>query len=369
MQQRVIVGMLDGFGWEYWEQSEIPNLRRLAAAGSATQGRAVFPTLTNVNNVSIACGCPPDRHGVATNCYFCPESGTAKFLEDASFLRCPTLFSRASDAGVKSALLTCKGKTLGILGPDVELGLAAETLSGNLLARYSPPPPMYSADINYWLWDCATDILRNRPDIGFVYVHTTDYPMHRWAPDAPESLEHLRRLDKAIGEAVNAAPDAALLITADHGMNPKTKCIDLARFCSARGKPIRFAVSPVADRLVAHHGGHGGVSYIYLDSPTDADGVDALLRTAPGVEAVWTSAEAAELFHLPAECLGDLVVAADKTTVFGALEEEEQTLSKNYRNHGSLYEVAIPLIAYNLREPGRIPEKAQYNFELTSRLF
>ncbi|MDR1519116.1 MAG: ectonucleotide pyrophosphatase/phosphodiesterase [Planctomycetota bacterium] len=369
MRQRVVVGMLDGFGWDYWERSEMPNLRRLAAAGSVSPGKAVFPTLTNVNNVSIACGCWPDRHGVATNCYFCPESGTAKFLEDSSFLRCPTLFSRASAAGVKSALLTCKGKTLGILGPDVELGLAAETLSGNLLARFRPPPPMYSADINYWLWDCAVDILRHRPDIGFVYVHTTDYPMHRWAPDAPESLEHLRRLDEAIGETVDAAPDAALLITADHGMNPKAKCIDLARFCSARGKPIRFAVSPVADRLLAHHGGHGGVSYIYLERPGDADAVGALLRSVPGVEAAWTSAEAAARFHLPAECLGDLVAAADKNTVFGTLDGEEQALAGDYRNHGSLHEVDIPLIAYNLRRPERILEKALYNFELTSRLF
>jgi phosphonoacetate hydrolase len=251
----------------------------------------------------------------------------------------------------------------------VELGLAAETLSGNLLERYTTPPPMYSADINYWLWDCAIDILRNRADIGFIYVHTTDYPMHRWAPDAPESLEHLRRIDDAIGEAVCVAPDAALLVTADHGMNAKTKCIDLAYYCAGRGHPVRFAVSPVADRLVAHHGGHGGVSYVYLENPEDAAGVEALLRSVPGVEAVWPSTEAAARFHLPAECLGDFVVAADKDTVFGILEKEEQALQPDYRNHGSLYETDIPLIAWNLRDPERLPESPEYNFELTSRLF
>ena len=322
-----------------------------------------------MNNIAIACGCPPKQNGIATNCYFNAETGTAEFLEDASFLRCPTLFSRAAAAGVRSALLTCKGKTLGILGPGVDLALAAETLSGNLLAHYRTPPPMYSAEINYWLWDCAVDILKNRTDIGFVYVHTTDYPMHKWAPDEPESLEHLRRVDEAIGEAMCVAPDAALLITADHGMNAKTKCIDLVRVCAGRGKPVRFAVSPVADRLVAHHGGHGGVSYIYLEQSEDASEVEALLRSVSDVEAVWTSADAAARFQLPAECLGDFVVAADGDTVFGSLEAEEQTLPTGYRNHGSLHESDIPLIVCNLRDRERIVAGAEYNFELTSRLY
>lgn len=367
--QRVVVAMLDGFGWDYWERSEMPHLRRMAAAGRVRPGRAVFPTLTNVNNVSIACGCWPERHGVATNCYYCPESGKAEFLEDASFLRCPTLFSRAAARGVKSALLTCKGKTLGILGPDVALGLAAETLSGNLLERYKAPPPMYSAEINYWLWDCAVDILRNMPDIGFLYVHTTDYPMHRWGPDAPESLEHLRRIDQALAMAAEAAPDAAFLVTADHGMNRKTRCLDLTRFCANRSRPIRFAVSPVADRLVAHHGGHGGVSYVYASHPEAVAATGALLQSAPGVETVWTGAAAAEHFHLPEKCLGDFVVIADRDTVFGTLDREEVALPADYRNHGSLHESDIPLISYNLQDPERDAMNATHNFEMTASLF
>lgn len=369
MRRRVIVAMLDGFGWDYWERSDMPNLRRLAADGLAARGLAVFPTLTNVNNVSIACGCWPERHGVAANSYYCRDTGTAKYLEDASFLRCPTLFSRAAGRGVKSALLTCKGKTLGIMGRDVALGLAAETLSGNLLQRYRRPPPMYSSDVNHWLWDCAVDIVRNRPEIGLLYVHTTDYPMHRWAPDEPESLAHLRQIDAAIGEAVRSAPDAALVVTADHGMNPKTRCVDIARLCAAHGRPIRFAVSPVADRLTAHHGGHGGVSYVYLEHPDDADEIASLLRSDPGVEAIWERAVAAELFHLPADCLGDLVVAADRDTVFGALDAVDRALAADYRNHGSLHEAEIPLIAHNLPGASKNRREARYNFDLTASLY
>ena len=48
-----------------------------------------------------------------------------------------------------------------------------------------------SREINYWLWEVAIDILKHRPDIGLLYVHTTDYPMHTWVREAAESKEHL----------------------------------------------------------------------------------------------------------------------------------------------------------------------------------
>ena len=36
-----------------------------------------------------------------------------------------------------------------------------------------------------------TEILKDHPELRVVYVHTTDYPMHTWPPEAPESKEHL----------------------------------------------------------------------------------------------------------------------------------------------------------------------------------
>jgi phosphonoacetate hydrolase len=369
MRQRIIVAMLDGFGWDYWEQSAMPNLRRMAESGRIVRGSAVFPTLTNVNNVSIACGCWPETHGVATNCYYDQASNSAKFLEDASFLLCQTLFTRAAAQGIKSALLTCKAKTLGILEKDVELGLAAENLSGNLLQRYSSPPSMYSAEINYWLWEAALDILTNRPDIGFLYVHTTDFPMHRWHPTDKESLTHLRRVDEYLGAAMRKAPDAALLATADHGMNSKTTCLDLAKICAKRGRPLKYAVSPVADRLLEHHGGHGGVSYLYLEQAGEAEDVLNILRSLDGVEDVLDRKTAAQRFRLPADRLGDLVVLADRDCVFGSLEEERIILPAGYRNHGSLHESDIPIISYNLDDKHKPARQLKYNFELTSGLF
>ena len=371
MQQRIIVGMVDGFGWDYWEQSEMPNLRRMVKEnGQVTRGSAVFPTLTNVNNISIACGAWPEHHGVAANSYYDAASNTSQYIEDSSFLTCKPLFSKAKAKGIASALLTCKMKTLGIVGQDCALGLAAENLSGNLLKRFPKPPSMYSAEINYWLWEAAVDILDKNKEIGFVYVHTTDYPMHKWRPDEQESLTHLKRLDELLGEAIRTAPDAAMLITADHGMNPKKYCLDLARICAAKGSPVKFAISPVADRLLAHHAGHGGVSYIHLQDPDNPMAVLDVLNSLDGVEEVLDKKTAAKRFRLPVDRIGDLVVLASSNCVFGALEGvEREQLAPGYRNHGSMYESDVPIITYNVKDKERASREMKYNHELTDGLF
>lgn len=363
--QRAVVCMYDGFGYDYFEQSPLPVMKRMAREGFHKQGKAIFPTLTNANNISIICASWPEEHGVTTNCYFDEASNSARFLEDASFILTPTIFQRFRAKGVRSALLTCKEKTLKLVGGDTDFAVAAEAPAPEIIARYGMPPPMYSLEVNYWLWTIALDILRNRPELGLVYVHTTDYPMHKWAARESRSLEHLAKLDELLGAASAAAPDAAFLLTADHGMNPKRKCIDLRKTCAAHGIDLRFAVSPVADRLLEHHRGFGGVSYVYVRSEKELPAVQAFLAGLPGVDDAMTRRDAAARYHLMADRVGDLVVFADKATVFGDLEQAEEELAPNYRNHGSLYEQEIPLIAYGYTGKGPSADDTQMNFDLT----
>jgi phosphonoacetate hydrolase len=44
------------------------------------------------------------------------------------------------------------------------------------------------------------------------------------------------------------------------------------------------------------------------------------------------------------ERIGDLVVTGNRRTVFGALDQERETLAETYRSHGSRYELGVPLI-------------------------
>ncbi len=367
--QRVVIAMIDGFGTDYLEASEMPVLKGLMSKGFSTTVSGVMPAVTNVNNASIACGAWPEEHGITGNSYFDEKKGEAEYMEDASYVRSQTIFQRAARRGVKSALLTAKKKTVSLLSRGTEIAIAAESPSAEIVRRYGQAPPIYSREINYWLWEVAVNLLRNRPDIRLLYVHTTDYPMHTWPPSAPESKEHLAKLDAVIGRAVAAAPDAAFLITADHGLNAKMRCWDLARACKNRGLELRFALSAERDRYVKHHRNFGGIAWVWLKSPQDAARATEIIRSLQGVEAVMTRDEAARRFHLMPERIGELVVLGDKDTVFGETETELETLPPTLRTHGSLHETKIPMIIYNVS--GTLPpaDQLRYNFDMTRGLY
>jgi phosphonoacetate hydrolase len=345
--QRVVVIMCDGFGLEYFDQSPMPELARWCKAGLFRRVQDTMPSVTNTNNASICCGVWPDRHGITGNSYFDERTGREEYMETADLLLAPTLFQRAKKQGVKSALLSSKKKTTTLLSPGADVILAAETPTEAWVKRLGAAPDIYSREINYWLMTAAIDLLKTRRDLGCVYIHTTDYPMHTWPPEAPESKEHLARLDQLFAEAAAAAPDAAFLLTADHGMNHKTHCWDLEKACAQRGAPIRIAISVDRDKYLKHHRGYGGVAWVYCKGSRDIDRVAAVLSSLEGVEAVLSRAEASKRYHLVASRIGDLIVLGDRDTVFGELDAESETLPPEYRAHGSLHEIDVPLVIHN----------------------
>jgi phosphonoacetate hydrolase len=367
--QRVVIVMVDGLGLDYVEQSPMPVLKGLMARGFSRPVRGVMPSVTNCNNASICCGAWPEEHGITGNSYFDEANGRAEYMEDAGSLLVPTLFQRAAGRGIKSALLTAKKKTVRLLAGGTEVAIAAEEPSPDDARRYGPPPPIYSREINYWLWRVAIDLLKNRPDLRCLYVHTTDYPMHTWPPSAPESKEHLARLDSLLGEAVAAAPDAAFLITADHGMNEKRRCWDLARACRNRGLELRFALSAERDRYVKHHRTFGGTAWVWLKSPADEARATAILGKLPGVEEVIPRAEAARRFHLLPGRIGELVVLGDRETVFGETDSEVEDLPPGFRTHGSWHETEVPLVIFNAPGSRSLADQFRHNFEMTRSLY
>ena len=350
-QQRIVIGMIDGFGSDYMDAQPMPALRAMAGSGLSWQVEAIMPTVTNVNNVSISCGVLPSEHGLTGNSYYNEKTGEADYMENAQFLLKPTLSERAARHGVKSALLTCKKKTIGLLANDADIAVAAEEPPAEFVARHGEPGSIYSREINYWLWKVAVDLLRTRPDIGVLYVHTTDYPMHMWAPERMESQDHLRRLDALISKAAEAAPDAAFFFTADHGMNFKKRCWDLDKALGRRGAPVRYALSAEKDRYIKHHRTFGGTAYVWLNSPDDLEGIRARILRLDGIESVMTRMEAAAAYGLMPERIGELVVTGDEDTVFGDLQGECESLENSYRSHGSLHEADVPMIIYNYRDP------------------
>ena len=265
----------------------------------------------------------------------------------------PRFLKGRGRAGVTSALLSSKKKTITLLPRGASIVLSAEIPPPEWTERLGKAPDIYSAEINHWLLKAALWILRHQPEIGVLYIHTTDYPMHMWPPEAEPSRRHLAGLDALLGELSAAAPDAAILLTADHGMHHKTRCWDLMKACAARGVTLRTAISAEQDKYLKHHSGFGGTSWVYLKSNRDSDRAAAVIEKLPGVQEVLTRTEAARRFRLMPSRIGELVVLGDRDTVFGSLDSEVVDLPAEYRSHGGLAEAKVPLVIHNAAQaPG-----------------
>ncbi len=344
-RRKVLIICIDAGGHDYLAASDIPNIRRLADSGFYKCANSVIPSVTNVNNVSIAAGCFPATHGITTNYHVDRKTGSGEFVEDSRFLLVPTLFERAKSTGFaeKTALLVTKQKLLRMLEGGADIRIAAEAPPPDYVESVGAPESIYSAEINWWLFRALRRVLRDEnPDI--VFCSTTDWAQHKFAPDEEESQRHMTELDRILGEIVDDCPDREIYITADHGMSAKTGALDPGRWLTEHGVAAS-AIPIIKDRYVAHHGNLGGAAYIFLDERGDSARAIALLRDAPGVEEVYTAAQAAETFKLHRDRIGDIFVLADCDTVFGELEQTQMDV--RLRSHGSRHESYVPVIGYN----------------------
>ena len=351
MASSTILITVDGLDPEYLEACDAPNLKEMARRGFYKVGESMMPSVTNVNNVSVVTGEYPSEHGISSNYRKVRGSGEEIYMESGEYILSETFFQRARDMGARTILSTSKDKLRTLLSDGASVSISSERAPGWAVDAVGEPPPIYSLEVNGWAVRAAAEAMRReRADI--VYISTTDYAMHTYAPDEPESQRHVSILDDAIGDLMDANPDATLLLTADHGMSAKTRMVDLADELARRGVRAE-AVPIIKDKYVVHHNNLGGCMFIYMDAAHAGRLAEAseILKDAPGVERVYSREEAASSLRLNYDRIGDLVVTADRDTVFGPKELEgswsDTGAGGGLRSHASAHERDIPIIGYN----------------------
>lgn len=347
----VIIVTIDGLDPEYLDVCDAPNLRALGRAGFSEIGNCMMPSVTNVNNVSIVTGRYPAEHGISSNYRKTRETGEGVFMESSEYILSETFFQRAARLGARSVLSTSKDKLRTLLSDGADLAISSERPPSWAVDALGEPPPIYSLEVNGWTIRAAALALKREP-ADIVYASTTDFAMHTYAPDEAQSQRHLTMLDDAIGEIAADNPDAAIFVTADHGMSAKTRMTDLADALAQAGIGAE-AVPIIKDRYTVHHNNLGGCMFIYMDAGQEvrADAAADALRQAPGVERVYDRQEAAEELRLRYDRIGDLVVTGDAETVFGPKSLEgswdDTGAGRGLRSHASAHEQAIPIIGAN----------------------
>jgi phosphonoacetate hydrolase len=358
-KRTVLFICMDGCDPAYLKLSDVPNLKKMMAAGMYREGHCVMPSVTNVNNTCIATACFPSEHGITGNYYYDRATGRGTYMESPEFLLRPTIFEKARAAGYRTAFLSSKGKLLELLRKGADIAASAEQARPELQQFAGPQANVYSADLNYWTFRAARHLFRS--GYNFLYLSTTDYMMHTYAPEQAPSQEHMHQVDKLLGAIVDDHAGIEVYLSADHAMNAKSKAVDLGRLLAREGVAA-VAVPIIKDRYVKHAQNLGGSSYIYVKSSKDLDRARTVLRQHPAIEQVLMNAEAASKFMLKADRIGDLMALTKKDYVLGDLDAVEQDVQ--VRSHGSLHELTVPILCY-----GRKVNAAEYeyNFDITRR--
>ncbi len=381
-QQPTVVVCVDGCEPDYLAQAvaggHTPWLKRTMAEGTALVADGVVPSFTNPNNLSIVTGVPPSVHGICGNTLFDVESGAEVMMNDPKWLRAPTILAALAEAGKRCAVITAKDKLRKLLGKGMsgicfssekaDVASVPENGITDLLTLVGRPlPDVYSAALSEFVFAAGVRLMQTqRPDV--MYLSTTDYVQHKHAPGMPQANAFYSMMDGYL--AALDEMGCVIALTADHGMNAKTKMDGTPdviylqdRLDAWLGAGTARTILPITDPYVLHHGALGSFATVYLPADSIGDAA-ARIATLPGVERVLTRAEAALAFELPADRIGDLVVVSERSVVIGtALARHDlSALEVPLRSHGGVSEQRVPLIV-NCRVAGLQEGRRWRNFD------
>ncbi|MFC9466311.1 phosphonoacetate hydrolase [Streptomyces coelicoflavus] len=401
----VVVICIDGSEPDYHLEAmaagRMPWLSKvLDGEGSSWPAHCAMPALTNPNNVSIATGHPPAVHGISGNYIFDAERGEEVLMNDKRFLRAPTVFAAANEAGLDVVVVTAKDKLRRLLGAGlVEEGPALDgsgefvapsrrgicfsaekadraTVEDNgiddVLALVGRPlPDVYSADLSEFALAAGVRILETR-GADLMYLSLTDYVQHKNAPGTEAANDLYEKIDHYAGRLAELG--AVVVLTADHGMSAKTDATGAARVVYVEDEVRRIlgfdadteagaeglrVILPITDPYTVHHGALGSFASVYLPEGADRAAVVRALRGIEGVQEVHGREDAVRRFAQPGDRIGDIVVLAEAGTALGrfAAWHDLSGLDAPLRSHGALGEVQIPfLINRRLPRPEPLDE-------------
>ena len=212
--KKTIIGIcMDGTSYPYYEAAKdvMPNLQRFINEGSFGMVKTVIPSFTNPNNMAITTGVPPRVNGICGNFYWDTEIQEEVMMSDPKYLKVPTILSEKSKNGSKIAVVTAKEKLRRMLSRNLDgICFSAEfaneaTLEGNGIANVEEDlmaktrPGIYDPYISVYCIEAGAKLLQ-REHFDIMYLTTTDFVQHKYAPGDPEALLPRKLVDAKIGD-------------------------------------------------------------------------------------------------------------------------------------------------------------------------
>jgi phosphonoacetate hydrolase len=375
----IVVICCDGSEPDYMEiamaQGLTPNLKAIIARGENLRGDCVIPSFTNPNNLSIVTGALPEVHGICGNYLIDPATGLETMMNDPKWLRAPTIFAAFQEAGAKVCVVTAKDKLRLLLSKGLKYDGTAVAFSSEKADKATmadngienicnfvgqPVPEVYSADLSEFVFAAGVKLLaHDKPDL--MYLSTTDYVQHKFAPGSAGANSFYKMMDGYLGAL--DAQGATIVIIADHGMKDKNLADGSPDVLylqdaldDAFGAGTTKVILPITDPYVVHHGALGSYATVYLKGAAPVAVAAAITKMA-GIDVVYTKAEGCKTFGLPPDRTGDLIVLSggpngSKVLGTSAAKHDLSGLDAPLRSHGGLTEQVVPIIinrkAHNL---------------------
>jgi len=302
-------------------------------------------------------------------------------MNDPRFLRCETLLATLAREGARIVVITAKDKLRRLLGHGMR-GIcfssekAAEVTkeehgidrATDLVAM--PVPDVYSAELSEYVLAAGLTLFeRERPDV--MYLSLTDYIQHKHPPGDPVATAFYAMLDRYFDAFDRGG--AVLGITADHGMNAKTRpdgtpnvvyLVPLVE--SVVGPGNARVILPITDPYVVHHGALGSFATIHLAREEHTTRVIARLAATTGIAEVFDRATGCARFELPPDRLGDVIVVSARDVVLGKSPEAHDLslLREPLRSHGGVSEQTVPFVLNRPLAPGAPAASDLRNFDV-----
>jgi hypothetical protein len=219
--QRVVLVLLDAFGWRFFARhGDHPLLRRFDAVVPLT---TQFPSTTTAHVTTLHAGLPVGEHGLyewnvyepsldalITPLLFCYAGDGARDTllragADPAFLRpsAPTLYERLADAGVACHVFAPASFT--------------PSTYDSVLARGADLHPVATLPAGLAAL-AATLRAAPGPAYGYLYWDEVDSTGHEYGPSSPQFAAAAERCLDALDAGLRALPEGTVvLLAADHG--------------------------------------------------------------------------------------------------------------------------------------------------------
>lgn len=336
--RRIAVLLLDGFGYHLLGQaaqaSATIGAMHHGELGTLTPITATVPSSTPISLASLACGLPPGEHGIIGFTVRVPETGGLVTHirwdgapDPETWQPEPTCFEQADADGVVCTVVSNgtfrdTGLTRAIYrGADWLPAIAPHEVAEGTLAA----------------------LARGDRSLVYAYLPDVDTAGHFHGIGSPQWLEAVAKVAEAIDGMLTGLPrDAALMVTADHGMVNITERLHLDR-----RRDLAHGVEAVA--------GDGRMRYLYTAPGAREDVRQAWTDAVAGRAEVIGRDEAVDrgwfgpkVTETSRERIGDLVVACRDTFAIVGVEGEPPHVARLIGHHGGLTaaEMAVPLWSY-----------------------